>query len=420
MEERAGDACGVCESCLDVTTPGRMHPDLIEIDAASNGGKDEIRAIAERAQIMPLRATKKVYIIDEVHGLTGPGGQAFLKLLEEPPPHVVFALATTDPGKMLATNRGRCTEYELLAPTADEMAQNLLRVAAAEGWDLTTEAARAVVGASDPALGVRATLMTLEKFAADLDDGDQLDPARIAQSLQSLSAVQVDALTTAIDAGDTPLAFAALSETQRTATDAAIFDALITWSTNRLRNTTPATFTDDRARLGYFLDRPRTTGYIELAIAHALALVAPAARPASTPTAPTPPASTPTAPASPSDALAPTETTAAPQPDLEPSVDAPPTRRKKSTPTNPEGDCATPSPTSPVNRDPEVFIEAVATHHPRAAALLRACTITVVDDALRIEATPDIRRQLRAFGDVIPDTARSSVDASIRFAVPVP
>ena len=135
LDPKDGDACRVCESCLDISDPSRTHPDVIEFDAASNGQKDQIRELAARAQVAPVRSQHRVYIIDEAHGLSRDGGQAFLKLLEEPPPHVIFMLATTDPEKMLRTNRSRCVEFSLSRPTDRELAEHLVRVA--EGVSLT-------------------------------------------------------------------------------------------------------------------------------------------------------------------------------------------------------------------------------------------------------------------------------------------
>lgn len=231
----AGDACGVCETCLDVTTPGRSHPDVIELDAASHGRVDEIRAIAESAQFVPVRASRKIYIVDEAHGLSGPGGQAFLKLLEEPPPHVVFMLATTDPEKMLATNRGRCTQFELLRPSDEELVANLMRVTSGEGWELSDEAARAVVAVTDPVLGVRGTLMTLEKLAPALRRGEAVDDEVLAALLGVAPSTLTSALTSAIEAGERPALTLALEELRSQVSEEAIRTALLAWARARFR-----------------------------------------------------------------------------------------------------------------------------------------------------------------------------------------
>ncbi len=208
------DACGSCTSCIQIFSNGAHHPDLIEFDAASNGGKDEIREIAARAQLAPMIGPVKVYIIDEAHGLSGPGGQAFLKLLEEPPSHVIFMLCTTDPHKMLKTNRGRCVEFELLPPSRTEMVANLRRVCDAEGWSVGDDALSVIVDITDPDLGVRGTLMTLAKLAGALSAGTTIDDDVLADLLGIPPRRLVASLIDAMDAAD-PLAVLDLLATLR-------------------------------------------------------------------------------------------------------------------------------------------------------------------------------------------------------------
>lgn len=196
-----GDACGLCESCLAVTGPAGAHPDVVELDAASNGGKDEIRDLAARAVLGPMRGRWKVYIVDEAHGLTGPGGQAFLRLLEEPPSHCVFVLATTDPGKLPVALQGRCIYLEVLPPSAPELAANLRRIAAGEDWDLSQTVTDAVLAASDPALGVRGTVMTLDKLAGHLSAGRDVRDSDLEDLLGVAGAADLGALTAAICGG---------------------------------------------------------------------------------------------------------------------------------------------------------------------------------------------------------------------------
>ena len=162
---RDGQGCGTCETCRDVTGPGGRHPDVIEVDAASHGGVDQVRALSDGAHMAPMVAPWRVYIIDEAHGLTAAGGQAFLKALEEPPPHTVFVLATTDPQKLPSALRGRCLLCHAGSPTRQEKVDNLLRIAATESWSVSRELAELVVDASDTELGVRGTVTSLEKVA---------------------------------------------------------------------------------------------------------------------------------------------------------------------------------------------------------------------------------------------------------------
>ena len=111
---RVAEPCGECESCLEIDA-GRFI-DLLEIDAASNTGVDDVRDLIENAQYMPSRGRTKVYLIDEVHMLSKSAFNALLKTLEEPPGHVKFLLATTDPQKLPVTVLSRCLQFNLRAP----------------------------------------------------------------------------------------------------------------------------------------------------------------------------------------------------------------------------------------------------------------------------------------------------------------
>ena len=223
-----GDACGTCPSCCDVTTSS--HPDLIEFDAASHGGKDEIREIAARCQVMPLRGSVKIYVIDEAHGLSNPGGQAFLKLLEEPPAHVRFMLCTTDPDRMLKTNRGRCVEFELLPPSRHELLTNLSRICKLETWNAPTAVLESVLDAADPELGVRGTITTLAKLGTVLADGAAVSPEMIASLLGTPSPVVLRRLVEGIASRDRVKALEALEQARRSAPDAVLREALLTWA----------------------------------------------------------------------------------------------------------------------------------------------------------------------------------------------
>lgn len=233
-ERDFADACLKCESCLDISDPERNHPDVIEFDAASNGGKDDIKEISARASLAPLKSSWKIYIIDEAHGLSGPGGQAFLKLLEEPPSHVIFMLATTDPQKMLKTNVSRCVRFELLRPSDAEIATNLERVALGEEWTLSPETAHIIIEATDPTLGVRGTLMTLEKLSGLLSKDSVLTSDLLSEILGTPNEEKVQALTMALEAGDPASSFKALNELRIQTSDASIRAALLKWGRKTL------------------------------------------------------------------------------------------------------------------------------------------------------------------------------------------
>ena len=120
------------------------HLDIIEIDAASNNGVDDIRALREKAQVAPVSAPKKIYIIDEVHMLSKPAFNALLKTLEEPPAHVVFILATTDADKLPATILSRVQQFFFRPIPADIMTRQLMTIAEKEGFSVEEDAARLI------------------------------------------------------------------------------------------------------------------------------------------------------------------------------------------------------------------------------------------------------------------------------------
>src|SRR3954467_12909211 len=112
------DPCGECDSCRDLARRGPGSIDVIEIDAASHGGVDDARDLRERAMFAPVRSRYKVYIIDQAHMVTTQGFNALLKLVEEPPAHLRFIFATTEPDKVIGTIKSRTHHYpfRLVAP----------------------------------------------------------------------------------------------------------------------------------------------------------------------------------------------------------------------------------------------------------------------------------------------------------------
>src|SRR5210317_1555465 len=125
------EPCGQCSSCNEIDQ-GRSV-DLIEIDAASRTGVDDMRELLENVQYAPTRGRFKVYLIDEVHMLSGHSFNALLKTLEEPPEHVKFLLATTDPQKLPATVLSRCLQFNLKNLSAERVVGHLRHVLDAEG-----------------------------------------------------------------------------------------------------------------------------------------------------------------------------------------------------------------------------------------------------------------------------------------------
>ena len=177
-----------------------------------------------------------MYIIDEAHGLSREGGQAFLKLLEEPPPHVIFMLATTDPEKMLRTNRSRCVEFELTRPTDKELAEHLVRVATQEGLALSLASAEMLVETNDPNLGVRGLLMTLEKISPALSWGVAPSDDEVATMLGVPPTAKMDALLKAVDEQDKASVLNILDKLRSASSDDALKRSLTSALRRRLLN----------------------------------------------------------------------------------------------------------------------------------------------------------------------------------------
>ncbi len=136
--EGLGEPCNTCDMCRGITEGRAM--DVIEIDAASNTGVDDIRELKERVNYAPAEARYKVYIIDEVHMLSTSASNALLKTLEEPPPRVIFILATTELHKILPTIMSRCQRFDFRRLTVKDIADKLADVAKAEGIEIEKEA----------------------------------------------------------------------------------------------------------------------------------------------------------------------------------------------------------------------------------------------------------------------------------------
>ncbi len=132
------EPCGQCQTCVEITQ-GRAL-DVVEIDAASNTGVDNIRELIERAQFAPVQCRYKVYVLDEVHMLSGAAFNALLKTLEEPPAHVVFVLATTDPQRVLPTIISRCQRFDFRRIPLTDMVSHLGMIAQQESIEIAPEA----------------------------------------------------------------------------------------------------------------------------------------------------------------------------------------------------------------------------------------------------------------------------------------
>lgn len=168
-----GEPCNECDLCQSITD-GSAN-DVIEIDAASNNGVDEIRNIREKVKYAPSVAAYKVYIIDEVHMLTTGAFNALLKTLEEPPGHAVFILATTEPHKIPATIISRCQRFDFKAIELNEIIDRLQYVASKENLEYETEAVEYIARTSEG--GMRDALSIMDQVIAYSNEKITLDDA---------------------------------------------------------------------------------------------------------------------------------------------------------------------------------------------------------------------------------------------------
>lgn len=123
-----GEPCNECDSCKEINNDNRNHPDVFEIDGASNRNIEDVRELKEKVKYGPVRSKYKIFIIDEVHMLTGASFNALLKTLEEPPPYVIFIFATTSPEKVPLTILGRCQKFDFKRLTIEEIKSRLRHI----------------------------------------------------------------------------------------------------------------------------------------------------------------------------------------------------------------------------------------------------------------------------------------------------
>ena len=157
-----GNPCGKCAACRSILDGSA--PEIVEIDAASNNGVDDVRALRDEAIYSPAVLKKRVYIIDEVHMLSKPAFNALLKILEEPPEHLLFVLATTELSRVPATILSRCQRFSFKRIPAGLIQKHLLYIASEEGLELTPAAAGILAGMAEG--GMRDALSLLDQCAS--------------------------------------------------------------------------------------------------------------------------------------------------------------------------------------------------------------------------------------------------------------
>ena len=190
--------CGVCDSCKEITAGNSL--DVLEIDGASNNGVEQVRELRDNVRYAPSKGHFKIYIIDEVHMLTSAAFNALLKTLEEPPPHVKFIFATTEPQKVLPTILSRCQRFDLHRIPANLIAQHLQFIAGKEKITLDPAAAHAIAKGADG--GLRDAESMLDQLVAFC--GDKIAEPDVLSVFGFTSEQTVANFTEKILRGETP------------------------------------------------------------------------------------------------------------------------------------------------------------------------------------------------------------------------
>lgn len=189
-EHGIGCQCNECQNCKSINN--NSHPDVLEIDAASNRGINEIKDLIEKVKYSTILGRYKVYIIDEVHMMTNEAFNALLKTLEEPPEHVIFILATTEPHKLLPTILSRCQRYDFGKVPNDEMSKRIQVILEKEGVVYNQEAVDLIISLSDG--GMRDALSMLDQVLAysnnSLEVEDVLSIFSLESKAEKLSLIQ--------------------------------------------------------------------------------------------------------------------------------------------------------------------------------------------------------------------------------------
>ena len=161
-EEGIGHQCNKCSNCKEIIEGS--HPDVIEIDAASNNGVEQVRDLVDKVNYLPIKGKYKVYIIDEVHMMTANAFNALLKTLEEPPAHVIFILATTEPHEIIPTILSRCQRYDFTKVADADIEERMMTILEKEGVQYDKAAVRAIISLADG--GMRDALSILDQILA--------------------------------------------------------------------------------------------------------------------------------------------------------------------------------------------------------------------------------------------------------------
>ncbi|MEG0686957.1 MAG: DNA polymerase III subunit gamma/tau, partial [Erysipelotrichales bacterium] len=224
-----GKICDECENCKMVKE--NNHPDVIEIDAASNNGVDEVRDLIDKVKYAPIKGRKKVYIIDEVHMMTQGAFNALLKTLEEPPEHVVFILATTEQHKVLPTIKSRCQKFVFKKISDKDIVACMKNVLAQEEVPFEEGSLELIASLCDG--GMRDALGMLEQVMIFSNNNINIDT--VNDALDLVSSKRIDELFNIILSKDLKQSLDYINELSQESVDyKQVIDNLITMSTNRL------------------------------------------------------------------------------------------------------------------------------------------------------------------------------------------
>jgi DNA polymerase III subunit gamma/tau len=194
------EPCGVCDSCTEIRAGNSL--DVIEIDAATNRGIDEIRELREAARYAPARDRYKIYLLDEAHQITDAAFNALLKILEEPPEHVVFMMATTQPEDIPQTIRSRCQHFSFHAVTFDDIVAQLTQVATQEGILADAQAIALLAEAGDGSMRDALSIMDQAIASAPMVDGRaKLDGDEIRELMGTVPDAVLERILEAIGEG---------------------------------------------------------------------------------------------------------------------------------------------------------------------------------------------------------------------------
>jgi DNA polymerase-3 subunit gamma/tau len=182
-ERGSSDPCLKCESCIQFYE--NNHPDYIEVDAASHGGKEEMVEISKKTLLSGLISKKRVFVIDEAHAITSSGGQAFLKTLEEPREDVIFILCTTDPERLLVTNRSRCLEFSLGYPNIEEIGNFVVKIFDKLEKNISKNLSLLIAENIDKELGVRGLVNTISIISSISGNEVDADSVNIVMKIDN-------------------------------------------------------------------------------------------------------------------------------------------------------------------------------------------------------------------------------------------